>query len=219
MVTFKSALLTLSVVGSKLVSAIAIPGNGTTPHDQYSSSVGVLGCKIDINRVAYWPSSVDCDQICVEVTANGRSVTLLKIDQSGGAYDISFDAWNYLKTGYPAVKDHISPGGGFAADYNFVPAENCRHLIKTASGKLPFTAANSMNFISSCTAGRNSWVGNNHELWNVLDSVCNHGFNELCTLAPGANQATCEHPLGSNDVLTGQDVLNILYPSGEVRDA
>ncbi|KAJ4384352.1 hypothetical protein N0V85_008391 [Neurospora sp. IMI 360204] len=156
MVSFKSTLLALATTGIKLASAIQIPSNGTTPHDQYSSSVGVLGCKININRVAYWPSSIDCDQICVEVTANGRSVTLLKIDQSGGAYDISFDAWNYLKTSYPAAKGHIEPSGGFKADYNFVPAENCRHLIKTASGKLPFTAANSMNFISSCTAGRNT---------------------------------------------------------------
>lgn len=214
MVSFKSVILALATTGIELASAISI-----TPHDQYSSSVGVLGCKIDINRVAYWPSSVDCDQICVEVTANGRSVTLLKIDQSGGAYDISFDAWNYLKTGYPAVKGHIEPGGGFSADYKFVSADNCRHLIKTSSGKLPFTAANSMNFVSSCSAGRNTWVGNNYELWNILDPVCNHGFNELCTLAPGANQATCQHPLGSSDVLKGQDVLNILYPSGDVVDA
>lgn len=45
------------------VTAACLFGSGTamgiTPHDMYSSSVGVLGCKIDTNRVAYWPQSVD----------------------------------------------------------------------------------------------------------------------------------------------------------------
>ena len=72
------------------VSAIAIPGvkrSGAvsiTPHASYSSSIGVLGCKINTNRVAYWPSFPDCDKMCVKVSAKGRSVHLLKIDQSGG---------------------------------------------------------------------------------------------------------------------------------------
>lgn len=72
-------------------------GSGTiwaTPHEQYSSSAGVLGCKIDTNRVAYWPGPVDCDSICVSVSRAGRSVTLLRIDSSQGAHDLSYDAWN-----------------------------------------------------------------------------------------------------------------------------
>ena len=73
------------------VSAVAIPevkrsgSISITPHDAYSSSIGVLGCKINTNRVAYWPSFPSCDNMCVRVSSNGRSVHLLKIDQSGGA--------------------------------------------------------------------------------------------------------------------------------------
>lgn len=72
------------------VSAIAIPevkrsgSISVTPHVSYSSSIGVLGCKINTNRVAYWPSFPSCNNMCVKVSSNGRSVNLLKIDQSGG---------------------------------------------------------------------------------------------------------------------------------------
>ena len=55
-------------------SALAIPAKretiSVTPHDAYSSSVGVLGCKINTDRVAYWPSAVSCDKMCVRVSAN-----------------------------------------------------------------------------------------------------------------------------------------------------
>ena len=30
-------------------------GITVTPHEQYSSSIGALGCKLNTNRVAYWP--------------------------------------------------------------------------------------------------------------------------------------------------------------------
>ncbi|KAK1948630.1 hypothetical protein LY78DRAFT_708569 [Colletotrichum sublineola] len=65
------------------------------PHVLYGSSVGVLGCKIDPNRVAYWPSEVDCDAICVKVS-HGKS---------------ALEA--------PAT------GGGVQIDYEFVKAEEC----------------------------------------------------------------------------------------------
>ena len=53
-----------------------------TPHDSYSSSIGVLGCKVNTNRVAYWPGSVDCNNICVSLSYEDRSVNLLRVDQS-----------------------------------------------------------------------------------------------------------------------------------------
>ncbi|TXB97704.1 hypothetical protein FocTR4_00012160 [Fusarium oxysporum f. sp. cubense] len=56
-----------------------------TPHDQYSSSIGVLGCKVDTNRIAYWPLEVGCDGICVKVANKGRFLHLLRIDKSQGA--------------------------------------------------------------------------------------------------------------------------------------
>lgn len=99
-----------------------------TPHDMYSSSVGALGCKLNTNRVAYWPSPVDCDNICVKLTYDERSLYLLKIDQSAGAYDVSYDAWNYLAFGEATtVNPHM--GGAISMIYEFVDADNYKvHL-------------------------------------------------------------------------------------------
>ncbi|EXK23287.1 hypothetical protein FOMG_19933, partial [Fusarium oxysporum f. sp. melonis 26406] len=93
------------VFGLILVSMFTRGSASITPHDQYSSTIGVLGCKIDTNRVAYWPGTVDCNNICVKVSNKGRDVHLLKIDSSGGAHDISYDAWNYLGFGESAAKN------------------------------------------------------------------------------------------------------------------
>lgn len=192
-----------------------------TPHDRYSSSVGVLGCKVDINHMAYWPEAIGCDDICIEVTAFDRTVTLLRVDNSVGAHDISFNSWNYLETGHPATeKDQIKPSGGFTASYKTVDPNNCRQFINgTASGKLPFSAATSINYISNCVLNApNSWVAKNFELWNIYDSQCNLGYNEICEtpdFKSGFNQAQCPHILGSQDPLVGQDVWDISYPSGD----
>ncbi|KAH9901857.1 hypothetical protein F4778DRAFT_128489 [Xylariomycetidae sp. FL2044] len=186
-----------------------------TPHDKYSSSVGVLGCKINTNRVAYWPSSVSCDNICVKVTANGRSVNLLKIDQSGGAYDISYDAWNYLSTGEGAASDPVQ-GGGLAATYEDAPMSDCADLLlPAAAGKLPLSASNSMNFVAGCPAG--TWVGDNYALYNIQNAVCTWGYDELCTLPPPdqGNQASCPHTLGLTVALKlDTPVKNIDYGTG-----
>lgn len=186
-----------------------------TPHDSYSSSVGVLGCKINPNRVAYWPMSVDCTNICVSLSYGGRSVYLLRIDQSGGAYDVSYDAWNYLMTGYSATSKPTA-GGATAMEYKNVDASKCADLIHTDGHKLPLSAANSMNFLASCLSQSNSWVGKNYVLYNILDSVCSWGFNEACTLDLSiSNQAKCPHSLGTPAALTGAPVYNIQYPSGK----
>ncbi|KAK3402370.1 hypothetical protein B0T20DRAFT_476473 [Sordaria brevicollis] len=200
-------------------------GSGTisdvTPHPYYSSSVGVLGCKINTNRVAYWKEPVDCDNICVKLTnvTAGRSVTLLRIDQSGGAHDISYDAWNYLFTGKPAAPGTAATGGAEGElKYEYLPADNCKSLITDGSGKLPLSAANSMNYLTSCTNGRDTWVGRNHQLWNINDPLCHRGYDEKCTLAQGANQATCGHGLGTGGDLpnpTDHVVMNIEYGTGK----
>lgn len=195
-----------------------------TPHDHFSSSVGVLGCKTDINHMAYWPEAISCDNFCVEVSYKGRSALFMHLDNSAGAHDISFENWNYLQTGFPASeKNHIEPSAGFTAQYQTVDPNRCRSLIKTASGKMPFSAATSINFIANCVLNQpNSWIAKNFELWNIYDSQCNLGHNELCEtpdLKNGFNQAKCPHILGSQDKLEGQDVWNILYPSGEKEEA
>lgn len=184
-----------------------------TPHDSYSSSVGVLGCKINTNRVAYWPWAVDCDEICVKVSYAERTVHLLRIDHSGGAYDISYDAWNYLQTGKSATKDPIS-GGAVAMTYENASAADCKGLID-ADG-LPLSAPNSMDYLTSCLEDSGSWVGQNYVLYNIDDSICSVGYDEKCTLnwAAGQNQATCHHTLGLQAKLTTDPVYNIRYPTG-----
>lgn len=187
-----------------------------TPHDSYSSSIGVLGCKINTNRVAYWPMAVDCTNLCVKLTYAARSVHLLRVDQSGGAYDISYDAWNYLQTGQSAAANPIA-GGGVAMTYENASASACADLIKTSGNGLPLSAANSMNFLASCLEQDDSWVGQNYVLYNIADAVCSLGYDEKCDLDwdAGANQATCTHQLGSQATLTSDPVYNIRYPTGE----
>ena len=189
-------------------------GISVTPHDKFSSSIGVLGCKINTNRVAYWPSFPGCDDICVKVSANGRSVNLLKIDQSAGAFDISYDAWNYLVTGQGA-EENPTMGGGIDATYETVDPSECADLITEPEGKLAFIAANSVPFITSCPA--NSWIGQNYALYNIKTSVCTYGIDEVCQMPDPSvsNQPTCPHQLGAGDPLTNLPVWNIDYGTGE----
>lgn len=207
---FSKYIAGLVAAGASLVSAQS-GTHSMTPHEQYSSSVGVLGCYINTNRVAYWPGAVDCNNICVRVSYGGRSVHLLKIDSSGGAYDISYDAWNYLGFGVGA-KESPRTGGGINMQYQFVSADNCRSLMR--DGKLHFTAANSVNFVDSCIR-QNSWVGRNYQFINLLDPVCKYGWNERCTYNGAvSNQPQCPHTLGEPRTPTGQRVVNIAYGTG-----
>lgn len=208
---------TIVAAAAALVSANPLPRGesgscSVTPHDMYSSSIGVLGCKINTNRVAYWPGSVDCNNICVKVSNEGRSVYLLKIDSSGGAHDISYDAWNYLGFGKSATQDP-QMGGGINMDYEYVHASKCKDLLD--DGKLPLAAANSMNYVASCLSEPKSWVAQNYELYNINDPVCKHGVDEKCHLNLAvSNQPECPSGLGSVKGLKLK-VENIMYGTGE----
>lgn len=203
-----------SVLG--LVTGVAAKGVWTTPHDKYSSSVGVLGCKINTNRVAYWPGSVDCDNICVKLSYEGRSVHLLRIDQSGGAFDVSYDAWAYLQTGKSATAKPIS-GGSVAMEYEEVDASECADLIYTKGSKLPLSASNSINYLTSCLSQPNSWVAKNHVLYNICDAICTRGFDEECSLdLATSNQPSCPHTLGLTSELSSTPVYDIEYTSGKM---
>ncbi|KAK1658046.1 hypothetical protein BDP55DRAFT_594802 [Colletotrichum godetiae] len=184
------------------------------PHALYGSSVGVLGCKINHNRVAYWPSDVDCDAICVKVSHGVRSLHLLQVDESQGSYDISYDAWNYLVTGKSALEAPTT-GGGVEMDYEFVEAEECVHLL--SHGKLPLSASNSMTYLGKCLSQPTSWVAQNYELYNIPQgNDCQYGYDETCIvdLALGLNPV-CPHILGFPAVLKGHTVVNIPYPVGQ----
>lgn len=124
---------------------------------------------------------MDCNSICVEVSCAGRSVKLLRVDQSDGAYDISYDAWNYLVTGQTARTDPVA-GGGIAATYQSLPMAECMELITEPNQKLALSGANSMNFLASCLDQSDSWVANNYILYNIDNPTCTFGYDEVCTL-------------------------------------
>ncbi|KAK7408472.1 hypothetical protein QQX98_009339 [Neonectria punicea] len=188
---------------------------GVTPHASYSSSIGVLGCKVDTDRVAYWPMAVDCTNICVSLSYQDRSVKLLRVDQSEGAYDVSYDAWNYLYTGHSA-RDQPTAGGAVDMTYRAVDASECDGLINTKGNKLPLSASNSMNFLASCLDQNDTWVADNYVLYNIADPICTMGFDETCDLDyPAQNQASCPHTLGLAPTLDDAPVYNIEYPTGE----
>jgi len=209
------------------VSAVAIPAMkrdggsvSITPHDAYSSSIGVLGCKVDTNRIAYWPEPISCDSNCMKLSGpDGRTVNVLQVDNSGGAHDISYDAWNYLKTGKSATADPTE-GGGFDVKWERVDMSQCADILKDSNNKLAFSAANSMNFVGSCLAS-NTWVGQNYALYNIADpAACTIGFDELCHYdASVSSQPSCPHTLGSTNTLVGDPVDNIVYGTGKTEVA
>ncbi|KAM0327184.1 hypothetical protein ACHAQA_006316 [Verticillium albo-atrum] len=219
-----TTITALLAVSATLVSGGAIPtrratkGSASiTPHEQYSSSIGVLGCKINTNRVAYWPGTPGCDDLCVKVSHGGRSLHLLRIDSSAGAHDISYDAWNYLAFGSSA-KENPQTGGGVAMDYEVVKTSECADLLH--DGKLALSAANSMNYVASCLGEPDSFVAKNHVLYNIGNAVCTVGYDETCKLDMAvSNQPSCPHTLGAVNVLKGNEVKNIAYGTGEVSVA
>ena len=209
------SLLATSIVASARTISIepTLATARITPHESYSSSVGVIGCKVNTNRIAYWPSPVDCNDICVRVSHEGRSLNLLKVDTSSGAFDISYDAWNYLGYGVSAI-DVPMTGGELSMEYQFVPAHECTELID--GGSLPLLAANSMNYLAACLAQPDSFVAQNYRLYNILDPVCHWGTDELCTLDLAvSNQPACPGGLGSNAPLN-IPVRNVQYGTGEL---
>ncbi|KAF1977925.1 hypothetical protein BU23DRAFT_366134, partial [Bimuria novae-zelandiae CBS 107.79] len=113
-------------------------------HAQFSS-VGVVGCLINVNRVAYLPATYalpSCLNYCIKVRANGCSVNLLWIDNSvadgtkPANYDISYDAWNHLISGANA-KDAPVYGGGLQATWEWIDNAACAEHLHTRDGKIP----------------------------------------------------------------------------------
>lgn len=178
-----------------------------TPHQSFSSSVGVLGCKVNTSRVAYWPLPVDCDDICVRIEHEGTELVVLRIDSSASAFDISYDAWNVLGFGVSAIE---SPqmGGGIQMNYISVPIDKCLALLD--DGNLPLSAANSMSFLGECLGKPESFVARHHKLYNILDPACQYGKDEVCSHVLGSNQPHCPTPLGVNTPL-GLPIGDIPY--------
>lgn len=205
---YSTSIGLLGLAATPLAAAATV---SVTPHDKFSSSVGVLGCKVDTDRLAYWPGSPDCNNFCKKLSAGPYSLYVMHLDSSGGAHDISYDAWVYLQTGQTATTKPIM-GGGFPVNVEQASPQECAHLLN--DGKMPFTAQNGANFYTSCMAS-NSWIGNNAELFGITNMACTLGVDEPCTVDPASMQPVC--PSGfkpSNQPLAGHTVWDIEYGTG-----
>lgn len=209
---------TLSVVATASNST-ALPLNGTvyaTPHSQFSSSIGVLGCKVNTNRIAYWPVWPDCTNMCLQLRFGPRTRTVLHIDTSGGAHDISFDTFQYLvfgssATATPAILDAEA---GAPIDYAVVDMAQCADIITSDTGKLAFIA-NSPNQVDSCRAAApTSWLAQHYELRNVLSSTCQYGIDEVCTLDDTTGTASCPSGDASSADVLDEPVIDYIAPCG-----
>lgn len=203
--------LTFSLLGLALGFASA-ESVSVTPHEQFSSSVGVLGCLIDTNRVAYFPSFPDCKKPCLRLKdkEHGREITVLHIDSSEGAHDISYDAWNYLKTGKSA-KDDPQQGNGIEVESEQLSLDDdeCKALLKDTDGKLP-VMAKSPQWGLECP--------DNVEFLNIGTATCTTGKDEKCNVS--GDQVKCPSgDSGSVGDLKGMTVKNIEYGTGKEVDA
>jgi hypothetical protein len=210
-------LLLLGVLSALTGATTAIPAAraatvAVTPHDRYSSSVGVLGCRIDPNRVAYFPSAPSCASLCKRVTepSSGRRLVLLHVDASAGAYDISYDAFVQLVTGRSARRNPIaaSPTEMVVEDVATGHPE-CRALLP--GGRLPVMAS-SPNFALTCPNWK-SFV----EFWNVMDTQCRFGKLEKCAF--DGNVPSCPSGMANPtwEIPEEQRVYDIEYGTGKEK--
>lgn len=200
--TLSALALALGVASAESISV--------TPHEQFSSSVGVLGCLINTNRVAYFPSFPDCNKPCLRLKSKDREVTVLHIDSSEGAHDISYDAWNYLKTGKSAKEDP-QQGNGIEVESEKLSLDDssCSALLNETDGKLPIMAK-SPQWGMECP--------DNVEFRNIGTSTCTQGKDEKCEVS--GNQVKCPSGDGAaSKELEGMTVTNIEYGTGKEVDA
>lgn len=197
-------LLTVLGLGLGLASAEI---RSVTPHQQYSSSIGVPGCLIDTNRVAYFPNIPTCDEPCVRVThaESGRELTLLHIDTSGGAWDISYDAWNILISGYSASQSPQT-GGGVDMEVAFVGLDDgeCQALLGKTNGKIPLMAI-SPNWAVECPDV-------DVEFYNFGHQSCTTGSDEICHM--DGNVMNCPSGVGAANGYNGPTVTDLDYGTG-----
>lgn len=214
---------TFSYLLAALPAFVAVQGaslatSGTvyvTPHSQFSSSIGVVGCKVDTNRIAYWPVWPDCTNMCVKLTFGSRSRTVLHIDTSGGAHDISFDTFQYLAFGSSATASPaiLDADAGANMDYEIVDMSECADIITSDTGKLAMIAT-SPNQVNSCLEQPDSWLAQNYELRNILSSTCQYGIDEVCTLDDTTGTATCPSGIASPANTLNLPVIDYIAPCG-----
>lgn len=167
-----------------------------TPHVQFASSAGVLGCKININRVGYLPTFPGCDNMCVRIRnpVTDFQLTVLHVDQSQGAHDISADAFAFLITGKGALGQTV-PSDPTEMEYSVVPMEQCHEHIHTEGNKMPIIAVNPNAVVNCMQNSPRSWLARNHVLLNYANSCCTLGSETVCSFPSpyyGGAQPVCE---------------------------
>jgi hypothetical protein len=160
-------------------------------HVQYSSSMGVLGCMINTNRIAYWPLTPPCDNPCVKLTApNGNTINVLHIDTSGGSYDISMDAYKTLKYGPGWRTINTLPEAMWdGVKYEYVPIDQCADILH--NGKLPVMAKSPNKHLECKASSPASIWATGVELYDIDDTQCLRGVMQTCQILPGDNNPKC----------------------------
>lgn len=196
-----------------------------TPHDAFSSTIGVHGCKVDVNRMAYWPEWPDCSGMCIKLKYGSRSRTVLHLDVSGEAHDISFDTYQYLAYGTSATSSpaFLNPDlkGALDVTYEVVDMSECADIITSDTGKMSFMAV-SPNQVNKCLGEGDNWVAQNYELRNIGDSQCQWGVDEVCTFDSVTGTSNCPSGVGSkasSPLTPAQPVIDLTSPCGVERIA
>ncbi|RDA87791.1 hypothetical protein CP532_2443 [Ophiocordyceps camponoti-leonardi (nom. inval.)] len=175
-----------------------------TAHVQYSSSIGVLGCKgVDLSRIAFFPGTPSCDDICVKVTYQGRSVNLLRIDSSGsapspdnsGTFDMSCQAYDFLVHGTDN-KDSCKTGDRTPMSYETVDPQECKHLL--TDGVLPISAPNPNYYVECAKSPTFNQGSLKLKLFNINDARCQYGIDEECSWS-GVGDPKCPSGLGAGN--------------------
>ncbi|KAF4553723.1 Hypothetical protein D9617_6g094550 [Elsinoe fawcettii] len=203
-----------TIAGLAALSAAKV--QKVTGHVEYRSTLGIPGCKINTNAVAYWPTTGDCDSVCAKVKnpANGVEKTVLTIGTSSdpSVYDISWKRYVELKgEGDDAAGNAAAYDGGTDMEVNPVSMDQCLDLINYEEGgqkKLPFIAL-SPNFLNECkSSSPNSWVAQNGVLLDFNNDCCTMGKDQKCE---GTSFIKCDdgQQAGYSQVKTDLKVMNV----------
>lgn len=175
----------------------AIRTVSVTPHMYYSAALGVVGCKVNTNRVMYFPLTefpLACDSLCYRITNGDRSIHLVQIDWSQGAHDISYDAFNYLVTGKHATEAATNDLTPTKMKVERVDMQHCVDdgILDAADGNLAFSAWSGSGQGSVSARGQplqcrahesGSWIDKNSILIDMANPMLpGTGADRQCTL-------------------------------------
>ncbi|KAG9202703.1 hypothetical protein G6514_003955 [Epicoccum nigrum] len=175
-------------------------------HVEYSSSMGVIGCLVNTNRIAYFPMTPPCSNPCIKLTApNGKSINVLHIDQSGGSYDISMDAYKTLKYGAGWASINALPEAKWdGVKYEYVPMDQCKDILP--EGKLPVLAKSPNKYVECAASEPQSFWAKNTQFYDIDDTRCLRGVMQKCEMVPPNNTPTCAN--GKMAGMSGQMPLS-----------